>query len=82
VAEAAAALGSLVRTVASTLHSAGPLVCAGGLLTHQPMLLQQLRAELAPSGVTDIRLLDIEPVHGALHLASRAARPAPTTVPA
>ena len=69
VDEAATALATLVRTVARVLGSTGPLVCAGGLITHQPSLLARLRSDLAADGVTDVRLLDREPVHGAVRLA-------------
>jgi glucosamine kinase len=69
VDEAADALSALVRTVAGVLGSTGPLVCAGGLITHQPLLLARLRHDLAGAGITDIRLLDRDPVHGAVHLA-------------
>jgi glucosamine kinase len=70
--QAATALATLVRTVASVLGGTGPLVCAGGLITHQPSLLAHLRADLAADDVTDVRLLDREPVHGAVKIALRA----------
>jgi N-acetylglucosamine kinase-like BadF-type ATPase len=69
VDEAAAELAALVRTVADVLGSTGPLVCAGGLITHQPALLSRLRDALAVGGVTDVRLLDRDPVHGAVRIA-------------
>ena len=47
VDEAATALAGLVRTVAGRLGQPGPLVCAGGLITHQPALLARLRTALA-----------------------------------
>lgn len=72
VEEAASALAALVRTVAAVLGSTGPLVCAGGLITHQPTLLARLRADVAGGGITDVRLLDRDPVHGAVRLALRA----------
>ena len=58
--------------MAGVLGSTGPLVCAGGLITHQPALLARLRAALAADGVTDVRLLDRDPVHGAVRIALRA----------
>lgn len=70
--EAAVELAALVRAVAAVLSSTGPLVCAGGLVTHQPALLARLRADLAADGVADVRLLDRDPVHGAVHIALRA----------
>ena len=72
VDQAAVELGALVRTVARVLGSSGPLVCAGGLLSHQPELLNRLRDALATDGLTDARLLDREPVHGAVRIALRA----------
>jgi N-acetylglucosamine kinase-like BadF-type ATPase len=67
--DAASSLAALVRTVATVLGIAGPLVCAGGLIVHQPALLERLRAALADDRVTDVRLLDRDPVHGAVRLA-------------
>jgi glucosamine kinase len=78
VDEAAQSLRSLVGTVAGVLRSAGPLVCAGGLITHQPELLARLRRDLAADGVTDVRLLDRDPVHGAVRLARQAFSSATT----
>jgi N-acetylglucosamine kinase-like BadF-type ATPase len=72
VDEAATALAGLVRTVAGRLGRPGPLVCAGGLITHQPALLARLRTALAEDGLTDVRLLDRDPVHGAVRIALRA----------
>lgn len=72
VGAAAADLSALVRTVAETLCSTGPLVCAGGLLTHQPALLDRVRAEVRSLGIPDVRLLDRDPVHGAISVARRA----------
>ena len=71
VEQAGTELAALVRTVAGVLASSGPLVCAGGLITHQPALLTRLRHELAADGITDIRLLDRDPVHGAVRLATQ-----------
>ncbi len=72
VDEAAQSLRCLVGTVAGVLRSTGPLVCAGGLITHQPALLARLRRDLAADGITDVRLLDRDPVHGAVRLALAA----------
>lgn len=73
VEEAGAALAALVETVATVLGTDLPVICAGGLLTHQPALLALLRTHVAAGGVTDVRLLDRDPVHGAVRLALRAA---------
>lgn len=80
VAEAGADLAALVRTVAETLGSTGPLVCAGGLVTHQPALLDRVRAEVSSLGITDVRLLDRDPVHGAVTLARQTLAAKTTTV--
>jgi N-acetylglucosamine kinase-like BadF-type ATPase len=74
--QAGADFAALVRVVSEVLGSAGPLVCAGGLLTHQPGLPAPLRAGLAADGITDVRLLDRDPVHG-----TPSARPGPRTTP-
>ena len=58
--------------MAGRLGRPGPLVCAGGLITHQPALLARLRTALAEDGLTDVRLLDRDPVHGAVRIALRA----------
>jgi len=47
----------------------GPVVMAGGLMANQPMLQAQVRALLAERGITDVRLLEGEPVAGAVRLA-------------
>jgi N-acetylglucosamine kinase-like BadF-type ATPase len=71
VASTASALAALVRTVASRLDRGGPVVCAGGQLVNQPGLVAMLRAELVTDGITDVRVLDRAPVHGAIRLALR-----------
>jgi N-acetylglucosamine kinase-like BadF-type ATPase len=72
VGRAASHLSSLVRRVAETLDTTGPLVCAGGLLTHEPALFDRVRAEVRSLGIPDVRLLDRDPVHGAISFARRA----------
>lgn len=69
---AAAALYQLVRTVADTLPSDGPVVCAGGVFTHRELLRDGVRRRLHDLGITDIQVLDRAPVHGAVHLARRS----------
>lgn len=66
---AADELAELVRTVCARLDLTGPVVCAGGQLVHRPLLVRRLRAVLAAAGVNDVRVLDRDPVHGAVVLA-------------
>jgi glucosamine kinase len=58
-----------VTRVCTRLDLPGPVVLAGGLALHQPLLLTRLRAALAEHGLNDVRILRQEPVHGAVTLA-------------
>ena len=69
VAMAADALASLATRVGATLGIKSPVVLAGGLAVHQPVLQQAVRARLDPLGMPDVRVLDRDPVHGAVNLA-------------
>ncbi|WTL56795.1 ATPase [Nocardia sp. NBC_01499] len=69
VAEAVADLTEFVVTVTDRLSCDGPVVVAGGLVVHQPLLQEELRRALAERGIDDMRVLDTDPVHGALRLA-------------
>jgi glucosamine kinase len=74
VDEAAADLAVLVRTVNSALGQSArnlPVVLAGGVLVHQPLLQDAVRQALVADGLTDLRPLDRDPAHGALFLAKR-----------
>lgn len=71
VAEAADALADLAAMVAERLGLSGPVVLAGGLLMHQPLLEAQVRHRLAARSLTDVRLLSAEPVAGAVRLAEQ-----------
>ncbi len=55
-----------------------PVVLAGGMAVNQPLLQRQLRARLDGHGLTDVRVLDVDPVHGAARLAAQAAAAAPS----
>jgi N-acetylglucosamine kinase-like BadF-type ATPase len=70
VAAAADALATLALHVAARLGLPGPVVLAGGLAVHQPMLQAEVRSRLAERGITDLRVLLREPVHGAVRLAT------------
>ena len=69
VATAADALVSLITRVGHRLGSSGPVVLAGGLFVHQPALQQAVRDRLGQQGMSDVRVLDREPVEGAVNLA-------------
>lgn len=74
VETAGAALITLVRTVGDRIGSRGPVVLAGGLAVHQPALQAGVRSELAVHGYNDVRVLDRDPVHGAVVLARSLLR--------
>ena len=63
------AVVDLVGAVADQLGQPGPVALGGGLIVHQPVLQQRVRDALAEQGITDVRALTREPVHGALRLA-------------
>ncbi len=69
VNEAADALAELAVAVAGRLGLPGPVVLAGGLVTHQPRLQARVRTRLAQQRISDVRLLHEEPVAGAVRLA-------------
>jgi N-acetylglucosamine kinase-like BadF-type ATPase len=69
VSAAAGALTSLATRVGAALGLRGPVVLAGGLAVHQPVLQQAVRDRLNSVGMTDVRVLDRDPVYGAVDLA-------------
>ena len=69
VDSAAHSLCELVAMVCTRLSIAGPVIGAGGQLVHQPLLASRLRTRLATYGIEDVRILDRDPVHGAVVLA-------------
>ena len=75
-------LADLAISVAERLGEPGPVVLAGGLLLHQPLLERAVRARLTARRLMAIRL-DDEPVAGAVRLASRllTSPRAPETTP-
>lgn len=72
VAGAARALATLVELVSLRIAVAGPVVLAGGVLVHQPLVRRLLTDRLAGLGITDLRLLDADPALGAVRLAEAA----------
>jgi glucosamine kinase len=69
VEAAVAALVTLVGAVGDRIGSRGPVVLAGGLAVHQPALQGGIRSRLLVDGYNDVRVLDRDPVHGAVALA-------------
>jgi N-acetylglucosamine kinase-like BadF-type ATPase len=81
---AADALSRLVATVADVLAErrafdrlgaqetgdALPVVLAGGVLVHQLLLAGRVTARLTDRGLSDVRVLDCDPAHGAARLAT------------
>jgi len=81
VERAAGALADLATTVTRRLGLAGPVVLAGGLVVHQPLLAGQVRRLLAGRGLPDVRVLDHDPAHGAVELARQLLVPNHATTP-
>ena len=74
VETAADSLADLVSTVANRLTACGselPVVLGGGVLVHQPALATLVSARLRRAGLTDVRVLDRDPAHGAARLATQ-----------
>ncbi|TMD05118.1 MAG: ATPase [Chloroflexi bacterium] len=82
IEQGADSLADLAIRVAKRLGEPGPVVLAGGLLLHQPLLERAVRARLSAHGLAAIRL-DDEPVAGAVQIASRLLTSAmgPETTP-
>lgn len=77
VAAAADALADLIQTAATVLRARLPVVLGGGLVVHQPLLQEAVRTRLSPLELDDVRVLDADPVQGALALARGADPDAP-----
>ncbi|MCX8562742.1 ATPase [Mycolicibacterium mucogenicum] len=69
--EAGAALAELAVSVGTRLDFTGPVVLAGGLAVHQPALQKVVRQRLTEQQFTDVRVLAVDPVRGAVELAQR-----------
>ena len=70
VAAASRHLAGLAADTARLLGIDGPVVVGGGIGMHQPLLQEQLRQDLERAGLTGIRFLSRDPVHGAGFLAA------------
>lgn len=73
VGEAVTALAALVERVSLRLAVAGPVILAGGVLVHQPLVRRLLADRLATVGITDLRVLCVDPALGAVRLAQTHA---------
>lgn len=81
IAHAADELARSVELVHRRGAAGSDVVCAGGVITHQPRLLDALGASLAERGLAlSLHLLDVPPVRGAIALAGRLTEAA-TVVP-
>ncbi|MFJ5860653.1 N-acetylglucosamine kinase [Pseudarthrobacter sp. NPDC092439] len=66
--QAGADLAALALEVLGQLDINGPVILGGGLGMHVSALQDSFRGHLADGGVTDVRILDREPVFGVLQL--------------
>lgn len=73
VAGGARALADLALTVTSRLGTAGPIVLAGGLMRHVPDYAGRVSALVAEAGQHQVRVLESDPVLGAIRLADELA---------
>ena len=64
-------LVALILAVSAALSLPGPVVLGGGLVQHQPLVQRIVRDALAEAGLEDVRVLDREPVWGAVYLARK-----------
>lgn len=69
VSGAADHLAFFATSAGGRLGLTGPVVLAGGQLVHQPLLQRAVGERLEARGYGDIRVLDRDPVHGAVDLA-------------
>ena len=66
--EAGGDLAHLASEVLRQLGTAGPVILGGGLGMHVVRVQDSFRMHLATEGITDVRVLDQEPVFGVLQL--------------
>ena len=66
-------LAALAGQVLGQLKIAGPVILGGGLGMNVAPLQESFRRNLAETGVTDVRVLDQEPVFGVLQLVAEPA---------
>ncbi|MCZ2403287.1 ATPase [Paenarthrobacter sp. Z7-10] len=68
--QAGADLAVLAAQCAGMLGIPGPLVLGGGLGMNQPLLQNAFRGHLSARGLTDVRVLEQDPIFGVLTLAA------------
>ncbi len=66
-------LAGLALQVLRQLGIEGPVILGGGLGMNVPALQEAFRGHLAAAGVTEVRVLDQEPVFGVLELVAGPA---------
>jgi N-acetylglucosamine kinase-like BadF-type ATPase len=71
VEAAADDLVAMIEPVCRRLSLPGPVVLAGGMAVHQPLLQRSVRAGLAAAEIYDVQVLDADPVIGAVRLAQQ-----------
>jgi hypothetical protein len=72
--QAGSDLAALAAQVLRKLGVDGPVILGGGLGMNVAPLQDTFRKHLATAGVTDVRVLDQEPVFGVLQLVSDQGR--------
>jgi glucosamine kinase len=66
-------LAALAGQVLGQLGLAGPVILGGGLGMNVVPLQESFRRNLSEAGITDVRVLDQEPVFGVLELVAAPA---------
>jgi N-acetylglucosamine kinase-like BadF-type ATPase len=72
VDQAAHDLARMAAQVARQLGIDGPVILGSGLGMNVPRLQERFRAALAEQGITDVRVLDRDPIFGTIELAGAA----------
>lgn len=67
--DAVAYVAEKLGDVSTVLGIRGPVIIGGGLGMHQPVYQQRIRTALSAMGLEGIRILDVDPVLGALFIA-------------
>jgi hypothetical protein len=66
--QAGSDLADLAARTVRQLGLEGPVILGGGLGMNVPRLQESFRTALAAAGITDVRVLEQEPVFGVLQL--------------
>lgn len=73
--QAATHLVTAAKTVATQLGVTGPVVVGGGLISHSAQVRRAFEELAEDAGLTDVVVLEQDPVMGTLHLAGQPPRP-------